>query len=62
VVEDRINGFEELEDLSRIVLELATVLAALLETHEAAVAGQGRELVASARDLHHRIQAKAYPG
>ena len=61
MVNEQINGSEELEDLSRIVLDLATVLAALLETHEASVAGQGRDLVASARDLHHRIQAKAYP-
>lgn len=61
-VEKQRNGIEELEELSRIVLEMATVLAALLETREAAVADQGRDLVAAARDVHHRIQAGAYTG
>lgn len=50
----------ELAELSRIVLELASVVAGLLDAHETLGADQGHKLVHDARDVHHRLQARRY--
>lgn len=50
----------ELAVLSRIVFELAGVVAGLLEAHETLGAEQGHKLVHDARDVHHRLQARRY--
>jgi len=50
----------ELAEMSQVVLALASVVSALLGAHETLGAAHGEELVAKARDLHHRLQARAY--
>ena len=52
--------WEELEELSRLVLELASVVTGLLEAHSSITAGRGHDLTDRARDLHHRIQGRTY--
>ena len=54
------EAWGELDELSRLVLELARVVTGLLEAHSSVTAGQGHELIDRARDLHHRIQGRSY--
>ncbi len=51
----------EIEELSRIVTDLANLMTRLLEARGSALAVEAQELTDRARATHHRIQSYRYP-